>query len=236
MTAAAEKRPAARRRVTGSLNRRMIGIAGVWIGALLLIGGFALDRVLSRSIVDSFDNQLVFVLNSMIASSEIGPIGEVRFNRPLGDQRFLEPYSGLYWQVSGHAHEPFRSRSLWDRALRQGDLHHGRTLHVADSDEFDGEPLRVLDREVRLPASTTEWRFQVAANRDALNDQIVRELLSDQIVRHAISADEGPADITDRLGLILLSRSLERIADQATNVCEEVIYMVKGADVRHKHV
>jgi phosphate transport system protein len=71
---------------------------------------------------------------------------------------------------------------------------------------------------------------------DALNDQIVRELLSDQIVRHAISADEGPADITDRLGLILLSRSLERIADQATNVCEEVIYMVKGADVRHKHV
>jgi phosphate transport system protein len=71
---------------------------------------------------------------------------------------------------------------------------------------------------------------------DALNDQIVRELLSDQIVRHAISADEGPADIADRLGLILLSRSLERIADQATNVCEEVIYMVKGADVRHKHV
>lgn len=71
---------------------------------------------------------------------------------------------------------------------------------------------------------------------DALNDQIVRELLSDQIVRHAISADEGPADITDRLGLILLSRSLERIADQATNICEEVIYMVKGADVRHKHV
>ncbi|MEX2185136.1 MAG: phosphate signaling complex protein PhoU [Pirellulales bacterium] len=71
---------------------------------------------------------------------------------------------------------------------------------------------------------------------DALNDQVVRELLSDQVVREAISADEGPAHIADALGLILLSRSLERIADQATNICEEVIYMVKGADVRHKHV
>jgi phosphate transport system protein len=67
---------------------------------------------------------------------------------------------------------------------------------------------------------------------DALNDQIVRELLSDQIVREAIT---GPLDIADKLGLILISRSLERIADQATNICEEVIYMIKGADVRHKH-
>lgn len=68
---------------------------------------------------------------------------------------------------------------------------------------------------------------------DALNDQIVRELLSDQVVRDAIT---GPADIADSLALILLSRSLERIADQATNICEEVIYMVKGADVRHRHM
>ena len=79
----------------------MIGVAALWIAALLLIGGFALDRVLTRSIVDSFDNQLVFVLNSMIASSEIGPDGEVRFNRPPADQRFVEPYSGLYFQISG---------------------------------------------------------------------------------------------------------------------------------------
>src|SRR5437879_8263645 len=101
----------------------MIGIAAVWIAALLLMGGFALDRVLSRSIVDSFDNQLAFVLNSMIASSEIGPTGEVRFNRELADQRFLEPYSGLYYQVSGARAEGLPSRSLWDRRLRVSDTH-----------------------------------------------------------------------------------------------------------------
>ena len=157
---------------TGSLTRRMITIAALWISVLLIGGGFALDRVLSEAITRNFDAQLEYVLNAMIASAEIGPDGEVRFNRPLGDQRFLEPYSGLYWQVSGHGHEPFRSRSLWDRALRQGAKHQGRELKVADSEEFPGEPLRVLEREARLPGATTEWRFQVAASRAALDDQI----------------------------------------------------------------
>ena len=157
---------------TGSLTRRMISIAALWISVLLVGGGFALDRVLSEAITRNFDAQLQYVLNAMIGSAEIGPDGEVRFNRPLGDQRFLEPYSGLYWQVSAGGHEPFRSRSLWDRALQQGEHHLGQQLHVADSDEFDSEPLRILDREVRLPGSSTEWRFQVAASRVNLNDQI----------------------------------------------------------------
>ncbi len=161
-----------RRHSTGSLTRRMISIAALWIIVLLVGGGFALDRVLSEAITRNFDGQLEYVLNAMIGSAEIGPDGEVRFNRPLGDQRFLEPYSGLYWQVSGPGHEPFRSRSLWDRALRQDANHHGRALHVDNSDEFDGEPLRVLDREIRLPGSDTEWRFEVAASRAALDDQI----------------------------------------------------------------
>ncbi len=126
----------------------MIGVAAIWIAALLLIGGFALDRVLSRSIVDSFDNQLVFVLNSMIASSEIGPDGEVRFNRAPADQRFVEPYSGLYFQISGTGAETFPSRSLWDRRLRVADTHADVKPHLYDSDEFSttdhAEPMRVV--------------------------------------------------------------------------------------------
>ena len=46
--AAPSRTPANPRGRTGSLTRRMIGIAAIWIGALLLIGGFALDRVLAR--------------------------------------------------------------------------------------------------------------------------------------------------------------------------------------------
>ena len=75
----------------GSLTRRMIGVAAIWIGVLLLIGGYALDRVLTRTIENNFDQQLEYVLNAMIASSEVGPDNEVRFSRPPADQRFLEP-------------------------------------------------------------------------------------------------------------------------------------------------
>ena len=80
-----------RERRGGSLTRRMIVVAAIWISVLLLLGGYALDRVLSRGIVQNFDQQLEYVLNAMIAASEIGPDGEVRFSRPPADQRFLEP-------------------------------------------------------------------------------------------------------------------------------------------------
>jgi len=167
-----------KRRHVGSLSRRMIGVAALWIAALLLIGGFALDRVLTRSIVASFDNQLTFVLNSMITSSEIGPDGEVRFNRPPADQRFVEPYSGLYFQISGAGAETFPSRSLWDRRLRVSDAHADLKPHLYDSDEFstrgNAEPLRIAERDAILPGSSVRWRFQVAQSRESINDQIGR--------------------------------------------------------------
>ena len=178
--AAADERPISRgpRQRIGSLTRRMIGVAAIWIAALLLIGGFALDRVLSRSIVDSFDNQLVFVLNSMIASSEIGPDGEVRFSRAPADQRFVEPYSGLYFQISGAGAETFASRSLWDRRLEVFDTHHDVKPHLYDSEEFSShdhsEPIRIAERDAILPGSPVRWRFQVAQSRETINDQIQR--------------------------------------------------------------
>jgi signal transduction histidine kinase len=156
----------------------MIGMAALWIAALLLIGGFGLDRILTRSIVDSFDNQLVFVLNSMIASSEIGPDGEVRFNRPPADQRFVEPYSGLYFQISGTGADTFPSRSLWDRRLRVLAAHTDIRPHLYDSDEFStpgqAEPLRIAERDAILPGSQVRWRFQVAQSRETIDSQIRR--------------------------------------------------------------
>src|SRR3546814_2588933 len=90
----------------------MILIAAAWIALLLAGGGFALDRVLSTAITSNFDNGIEYMLTSLIVSAEIGPDGEVIFNRELADQRTLEPYSGLYWQVSARGHEDFPSRSL----------------------------------------------------------------------------------------------------------------------------
>jgi signal transduction histidine kinase len=158
---------------TGSLTRRMIGISVIWIVLLLGLGGYTLDRVLASAITRSFDAQLEYVLTAMIASAEIGQEGEVLFNRPLADQRFLEPYSGLYYQISGGSLEPFPSRSLWDRRLDVGPpLPPGGEVRLYDSDEFPMEKLRIIEREVRLPGSAVRWRFQVAQGSDVIDEQI----------------------------------------------------------------
>jgi signal transduction histidine kinase len=164
-------------RAAGSLGRRMLGVATLWIVVLLSLGGYALDRVLTNAITRNFDEGLEYVLTAMAASAEIDDFGEVRLIRPLGDQRFLEPYSGLYWQISGPGVEPFRSRSLWDRAIKQQAEHIDEKVHVYDSDEFrkgteQDEVIRIAERDFDLPGSKITWRFQVAQDRSELNAQI----------------------------------------------------------------
>ena len=60
---------------------------------------------------------------------------------------------------------------------------------------------------------------------DDLNIQIQRELLTYMI--------GDPTTISRAIKLNYISKSLERIADHATNVAEMVIFMVKGKDIRH---
>lgn len=158
----------------------MMLIAAGWIAVLLLVGGLALDRALTAMITRNYDEQLGYMLTAMIGSAEIGPDGEVFFNRPLGDQRFLEPNSGLYWQIRGKGHEDFPSRSLWDRSLRVRGDHLDAEPHVFDSDEFPGETLRVMERSIVLPNSKTQWWFTVAAGRGELDEQLrrIRSILS----------------------------------------------------------
>ena len=163
----------AERRGLTSLTRRLIGVAALWVGVLLLGGGYALDRVLTGSLIENFDEELEYILNkALIAPSEIGPDSEIRFNRPPADQRFLEPYSGIYFQISGTGADTFASKSLWDRRLRVDTSHNDVNLHRYDSLEFEGEPLRIVERDVILPGSPTRWRFQVAQSREILNRQI----------------------------------------------------------------
>jgi phosphate transport system protein len=60
---------------------------------------------------------------------------------------------------------------------------------------------------------------------DDLNDQIFRELLTYMM--------QDPSTISRAVDLILVGRHLERIADHATNISEDVIYYVKGKTIKH---
>jgi len=80
-----------------------------------------------------------------------------------------------------------------------------------------------VHKDVSLARSVLERDDEV----DALKDHVFRVLLT------YMMAD--PGTIERALGLILVSRHLERIADHATNIAEDVIFVVEAKDVRHHH-
>jgi len=60
---------------------------------------------------------------------------------------------------------------------------------------------------------------------DSLKNQVFREVLTYMI--------SDPQTIQVGMQLILVSRHLERIADHATNIAEDVVYLVEAKDIRH---
>jgi phosphate transport system protein len=82
-----------------------------------------------------------------------------------------------------------------------------------------------LDAFVRRDIALAEAVLAEDDRLDALKTQIFRELLTFML--------SDPSTIEPSLDLILISRHLERIGDHATNIAEDVIFMVSARDVRH---
>src|SRR5256885_8676512 len=82
-----------------------------------------------------------------------------------------------------------------------------------------------LDAFVRRATTLAQNVLNQDDGLDALKTQIFRELLTYMLA--------DPSTIEPALDLILVSRHLERIGDHATNVAEDVIFMVSARDVRH---
>ena len=82
-----------------------------------------------------------------------------------------------------------------------------------------------LDAYVRRDLAMAEAVLNEDDTLDALKTQVFRELLTYML--------SDPSKIEPALDLILISRHLERIGDHATNVAEDVIFMVSARDVRH---
>jgi phosphate transport system protein len=82
-----------------------------------------------------------------------------------------------------------------------------------------------LDAFVRRDVGLAQHVLNEDDKLDSLKSQIFRELLTYML--------QDPGTVEPALDLILISRHLERIGDHATNVAEDVIFMVSARDVRH---
>lgn len=171
-----------------SLAFRLTAAAAIWLAIVLIAGGLALSSVFRQSVEDTFDANLDAILDSLIAAIEVTDEGELALTRPLSDPRFQRVYSGWYWQVRAigdgkpeavdRKQTPLRSRSLFDQALRtpsrgltNGDAPQDRLL-TGRSFGPENQPLRVVERVVRLPGLDAQVSFAVAGNISKLDEQI----------------------------------------------------------------
>jgi phosphate transport system protein len=83
-----------------------------------------------------------------------------------------------------------------------------------------------LDSFVRRDLELAHSVLTADDRLDALKSQVFRDLLAYML--------NDPSTIEAAIDLILISRHLERVGDHATNVAEDVIFMVTAKDVRHQ--
>jgi phosphate transport system protein len=98
-----------------------------------------------------------------------------------------------------------------------------------DIPRMAGLALRMLREAIHsfVHADPAQARAVIPQDKevDALNKQLHRELAGFMV--------EKPATISRCLHLMVISKSLERIADHAKNVAEEVVFLLEGRDIRH---
>jgi phosphate transport system protein len=82
-----------------------------------------------------------------------------------------------------------------------------------------------LDAYVKRDTALAHHVLNEDDHLDGLKTQVFRELLTYML--------QDPGTVEPAIDLILISRHLERIGDHATNIAEDVIFMVSALDVRH---
>jgi phosphate transport system protein len=83
-----------------------------------------------------------------------------------------------------------------------------------------------LDAFVNLDARQARHVCRVDQEVDRYNNEIIQELVG--------AMKESPAKVEAGLSLFSVTRHLERIADHATNIAEDVVFLVEGIIIRHR--
>ena len=85
----------------------------------------------------------------------------------------------------------------------------------------------VLDAFVKEDSDLAGTVIMLDKEADRLRDFIQKELVEDYMLK-------DPSTVKRAVALLLIARHLERICDHATNIAEDIIYMVKAKMVKHR--
>ena len=202
-------------------------------GRLLEMGGLAEECV--RASVQGLASRDAALIESVIAGDE--PINRLHIEIDNRSFRLL----ALYQPMATDLRAIVAAVKINSDLERVGDLavniaeaaqryvRHPPVKHLIDIPRMADIAQRMLrdalDAYVKRDTDMARAVLNMDGELDALKTQVFRELLTYML--------QDPATIQPALELILVSRHLERIGDHATNIAEDVIFMVEAQDVRH---
>jgi hypothetical protein len=157
----------------GSLRLRLFAAGAASILIALTIAGIGLLLLFERHVERRMVLELEAHLRQLVSGLDRNPDGLLEVARPPAEPRFLEPLSGLYWQIAVEPNGPvLRSRSLWDASLdlpsdRLGDA----DVHQHTIPGPGPTSLLAVERSVTLPANLggARVRATVAVDRSELH-------------------------------------------------------------------
>ncbi|HVW83494.1 MAG TPA: phosphate signaling complex protein PhoU [Bryobacteraceae bacterium] len=95
---------------------------------------------------------------------------------------------------------------------------------------------RIVESMVRKSLDAFVRRDEELARSVLLTDDEVDDLKNSIYKELLESMEQGTAAVGPAFDLIFIAHNLERIADHATNIAEDVLFLIKGVDVRHHHL
>jgi phosphate transport system protein len=200
---------------------------------LLVMGGLAEERV--RAVVDALVERNVDVVDKVQSGDE--PINRLHMevdNRCFKLLALHQPMATDLRAIVAAVKINTDLERVGDLAVNIAEAVRRYLLHppvkqlidIPRMAEIAQRMLRdALDAFVRRDTDLAQHVLNEDDKLDALKTQVFRELLTFML--------QDPGTIEPALDLILISRHLERIGDHATNVAEDVIFMVSAKDVRH---
>jgi len=151
---------------------RMLATSLILVVLVIPVAGLLLSYNLREAVNTAFDERLESLLNVVLAGIEYDrQTDTLALNQRLGDARFDQVFSGWYWQISDNASRVLTSRSLWDQRLP---LTAGPQLQYSTISGPNGETLRKLERDVRLPRLPVTLHVAVAADLSEVDAALAR--------------------------------------------------------------
>jgi signal transduction histidine kinase len=160
--------------MSGSLKRRLVVAASLWVLTLTVAGGVALDLAFRASVTRAFDVNLADELRTLIAGVEAAGDRTWWLSQRPDDPRYESIYAGRYWQIVDPLGHVERSRSLWDASLPLAPGDQPGAPRFVSIEGPAGQALRAVEQSIALPRLDRPLSFQLSFSRDALDAEIAR--------------------------------------------------------------